>query len=91
MKKILFTAIAGAALLVGCSADKTDFKKTAEKVLSDEYDKADIKVTVACEEPTATKVGTTFPCTATYTDGSGVDEYTAEITKEDEVTVSPAG
>ena len=90
MKKILLTVAAGAALFAGCSADKTDFKKTAEKTIQDEAKKQlDITVTAVCDEPTATKVGTTFTCTATATDGT-VYNFTAEITKSNEVTVNQA-
>lgn len=90
MKRALIAAIlAGSALLAACSTDATDFKQTAEKVISTEWKKQyDEDLTdVACDDPSSTAVGTTFDCSAKGPDGT---EYTfeAEITKEDEVTVN---
>ncbi len=89
MKKLLLSAIACTALFAGCSADKTDFKKSAEKALLDGMKKIDPAAKVSCEDPTATAVGTTFACTATMSDGT-TSAWTAAITKKDAVEVSPA-
>lgn len=88
MKTTLISAafVAGAALLGACSADETDFKETAEKVIEDELDGAE----ASCTEPGGTDVGTTFDCTAELEDGTTAT-FTAEITKEDEVTVTQTG
>ena len=87
MKKLLLSAIACTALFAGCSADKTDFKKSAEKALLDGMKKIDPAAKVSCEDPTATAVGTTFACTATMSDGT-TSAWTAAITKKDAVEVS---
>jgi hypothetical protein len=88
MKKLLVGVIACTALFAGCSADKTDFKKAAEKTIVDELKKTDPAATAVCEDPTATAIGTTFNCTGTV-NGTPIT-LTATITKKDQVTVGPA-
>jgi hypothetical protein len=90
MKRLLVAALVTSGVLLGaCSNNSTDFKKTAEKVISSEWKKKfDEDLTdVACADPGATTVGTTFDCTATGADGTPYT-FTAEITKKDEVTVN---
>jgi len=90
MKKILLTAVSGVLFVAGCSADETDFKETAEKTIEREMkNQADTEVEAECEDPSSTDVGTVFTCTATADDGT-VFNFSAEITKEDQVTVTPA-
>lgn len=86
---LMAAALTSAALLAGCSADKTDFSEAAQKVISDEWKKQfdeDLD-DVACDEPASTEVGTTFPCSATGPDGTGYT-FTATISKKDEVSVA---
>lgn len=89
MKKTLITGFALVGLLVaGCSADKTDFKAAAEKTIREDVEKnIEGDATADCDDPGATKVGTTFSCLATAGDGSTYT-YIAEITGEKEVTVN---
>ena len=90
MKRLLIAGvITSGALLSACSADETDFKQTAEKVISTEWKKQfDEDLTdVKCDDPPSTSVGTNFDCFATGPDGTEYS-FTATITKEDEVTVN---
>ena len=81
--------IAAGALLAACSADETEFKETAEKLISSEWKKLrDEDLTdVKCDDPPATSVGTTFDCFATGPDGTAYS-FTATIPKENEVAIT---
>ena len=92
MKQLFTRTVTGivvcTALFTACSVDKTDFRKSAEKTIVEQFDKQlKQKVTAACAEPGSTKIGTTFECTATAADGVQV-KFSAAITKENEVTVT---
>jgi Domain of unknown function (DUF4333) len=93
MKRLLIAGIVtSGAFLIACSADATDFKQTAEKVISSEWkSQFDEDLTdVVCADPASTDIGTSFDCTATGADGTPYT-FTATITKEDEVTVNQTG
>jgi hypothetical protein len=86
--RLLVAFAAGTFLVAGCSASATNFKEAAEKaILGIAELPAGSKA--SCESPTDTKVGTTFDCTATLTDGTEIP-LIATITDSKTVTVSDA-
>lgn len=88
MKAALIALLAGLTFVAACSNDETDFQATASKTIINEWKKQfDEVLTVTCDKPASTSVGTTFVCNATGADGTAYS-FTAEITKKDEVTVS---
>jgi len=89
MKRIMLAVVAAAGLVVGCSADSTDFKEQAEKDLKDELEKAGVEdPEVSCQKPANTDKGTQFTCDAPGLDGNPTT-YAFEII--DDKTYGPAG
>ncbi len=71
MKKTLFAALAGAALLVSCSADTADFQKSAEKFIESDTVGKQVGTTFTnaqCTKPAKVEAGATFTCTAKSAD-----------------------
>jgi len=88
MQRTMIGAAAACGLLVACSADKVDFKTAAEKVARETVEGlVPGDATGECDDPSSTEIGTTFACTGTASDGT-VYIFSAEITKESEVTVT---
>lgn len=92
MKKALIAGVAACGLLfAACSADETDFKAAAVKTIKDAIEKEiEGDASATCDDPSSTKVGTTFDCVGTAGDGTEIP-FLAEITGEKEVTVTPGG
>jgi hypothetical protein len=91
VKRLLLGTLACACVFAACSADKTDFKKSAEKTIIAEVDKQlHQTVTADCAQPSSTDVGTTFTCTATAADGTTM-KFSAKITKKNEVSLTLIG
>lgn len=82
MKKMMLAVVAAAGLLVGCSADSTDFKEQAEKDIKDDVEKQGVTdADVSCDKPGNTDAGSSFNCSVT-SGGAEVASYTATITDE---------
>ncbi len=80
--------VTGALLVTGCSADKADFSKAAEKTIKELLEAAtEGKATAECSDPGSTDIGTTFDCTGTAADGSTA-VFVAQITADDKVVVT---
>jgi hypothetical protein len=91
MKRLILAAVAAAGLLVGCSADSTDFKEQAEKDIKDDVEKQGVAdADVSCDKPADTDVGTSFNCNVT-SGGAQVASYTATITDEKTYTYTLTG
>ena len=81
----------GALALSACSADEVDYTSAAEEVARETVESlVPGEATASCGDPDSTKVGTMFDCTGTGADGSSYT-FSAEITKEKEVTVTLLG
>ena len=84
----MIATVAACGLLAACSADKVDYRTAAEKVARETVEGLiPGDATAECGEPDSTDVGTTFDCTGTAIDGT-VYSFSAEITKDKEVTVT---
>jgi len=89
------TAVVGATALVGCFTTAADFAEDAESFIeTDEElrgalfpDSAATFVTATCEDPPDQDDGTTFPCTATDSNGD-VWEFEIVITGSSEYEVN---
>jgi predicted lysophospholipase L1 biosynthesis ABC-type transport system permease subunit len=91
MRTTLIALVAGLTLVAACSNSTTDFQKTAAKTIVNEWKKqVGEDLTVTCDKPASTSVGTKFNCTGTGPDGTTYT-FSAEITKKDEVTVNQTG
>jgi hypothetical protein len=90
MRPALVAAVAGLAVLAGCTDEQANFKSEGEDFINDDERVAtavggDVDGT-ECEEPADTEVGTIYTCTAT-TAGGEQFEFTVEITGDRELTV----
>ena len=87
-RRTLVAVVAACGLLAACSADAVDYRNAAEKVARETVEGLiPGDATADCGEPDSTDVGTVFDCTGTAVDGT-VYTFSAEITKEKEVTVT---
>lgn len=74
----------GTAVLAGCGADATDFRRSAEDFIEGDTMAGQANTSFAgasCDQPSGIDRGTTFPCTAVAADGA---EWRFEVTIVDD-------